>query len=316
MLFFKHKIRKVVLPAVIAAAVVFGILVGAADCVRAEENACASLSLKVAPPYIQTEAPAGTVRIFYINLERNCPAALYRIRLAAEPAAIAPWFSFDSATSLSFAAGELSKRVRVVISFPRSIPAGEYEGAINIGLIPARVSSQTGTTINTNLSVNAPVKLIVKESGGDLNESGEALALTSETMFDRLRGRIILRAESRGQAYYVHPRLKLMYYLGRPADALRIMRGEGEGISNKDLEKIPAALPGADDTPVIFLNSDAFAVHNSGRIFLQTEEKGEAWYLNPEDRQRYFLGSPEDAWGIMRRLSLGIGENDFNDLFY
>ena len=48
-----------------------------------------------------------------------------------------------------------------------------------------------------------------------------------------------------------------------------------------------------------------------GRILLQVESKGEAWYVNPVDGKRYFLGSPTGAVDVMRRLGLGVSERDF-----
>jgi len=38
----------------------------------------------------------------------------------------------------------------------------------------------------------------------------------------------------------------------------------------------------------------------SGRILLQVQDKGQAWYVYPIDQKRYFLGSPDDAFAIMR----------------
>ncbi len=49
----------------------------------------------------------------------------------------------------------------------------------------------------------------------------------------------------------------------------------------------------------------------SGRILLQVESRGEAWYVNPLDEKRYYLGRPDDAFALMRRLSLGISEAEF-----
>jgi len=43
-----------------------------------------------------------------------------------------------------------------------------------------------------------------------------------------------------------------------------------------------------------------------GRILLQVEKNGEAWYLNPNDNKRYYLGRPNDAIAIMRMLGTGI----------
>ena len=50
----------------------------------------------------------------------------------------------------------------------------------------------------------------------------------------------------------------------------------------------------------------------AGRIMLQIEENGEAWYVNPENDKKYFLGRPADAWQMMREFGLGVSEADFN----
>lgn len=49
-----------------------------------------------------------------------------------------------------------------------------------------------------------------------------------------------------------------------------------------------------------------------GRILIQVQAHGEAWYLNPANRQRYFLGRPADAFALMQKLSLGISNRDFD----
>jgi len=49
----------------------------------------------------------------------------------------------------------------------------------------------------------------------------------------------------------------------------------------------------------------------SGKILLQVEKSGEAWYINPTDLKRYYLGAPKTAFEIMRRLGLGVREADF-----
>ncbi len=51
-----------------------------------------------------------------------------------------------------------------------------------------------------------------------------------------------------------------------------------------------------------------------GKIFLQVEQNGEAWYVNPVDGKRYFLGRPADAFAVMRNLGLGISNTDFSSL--
>ncbi|OGF25063.1 hypothetical protein A2303_05575 [Candidatus Falkowbacteria bacterium RIFOXYB2_FULL_47_14] len=55
----------------------------------------------------------------------------------------------------------------------------------------------------------------------------------------RLAGRILLAVEKEGQAYYVDPDSRRLFSLGRPEEALKIMRERGLGISNQDIKKIP-----------------------------------------------------------------------------
>ena len=43
-----------------------------------------------------------------------------------------------------------------------------------------------------------------------------------------------------------------------------------------------------------------------GKILLQVESRGEAWYLNPADKRRHYMKDGESAYEIMRFLSLGI----------
>ncbi len=45
-----------------------------------------------------------------------------------------------------------------------------------------------------------------------------------------------------------------------------------------------------------------FANRQKGKIFLQVEANGEAWYVNPGDGKRYFLGRPADGFRIMRSI--------------
>jgi len=56
------------------------------------------------------------------------------------------------------------------------------------------------------------------------------------------------------------------------------------------------------------------AANLNGRILLQVQDKGQAWYVNPLNSKRYFLGRPDDAFQVMRSLGLGISNSDL-DIF-
>ncbi|OGL69480.1 hypothetical protein A3D60_04140 [Candidatus Uhrbacteria bacterium RIFCSPHIGHO2_02_FULL_47_29] len=118
----------------------------------------------------------------------------------------------------------------------------------------------------------------------------------------RLAGRILLQVQSKGEAWYVHPITLKRYYLGRPADAFRIMREQGLGITNANLSRVPEA--SRSGTLPRSLN------HVSGRILLQVQSKGEAWYIHPVTLKRHYLGRPHDAFRIMREQGLGITDSD------
>ncbi len=59
---------------------------------------------------------------------------------------------------------------------------------------------------------------------------------------------------------------------------------------------------------------DSLADRVKGRILLQVESKGEAWYLNPVDGKRYYMKNGYAAYQIMRYLSLGITNSDLADI--
>lgn len=60
--------------------------------------------------------------------------------------------------------------------------------------------------------------------------------------------------------------------------------------------------------------ADSIANRMAGKILLQVEENGEAWYVNPVNKQRYFLGRPNDAFELMRKLGLGISNENLNQI--
>ncbi|MDO8592801.1 MAG: C39 family peptidase [bacterium] len=61
---------------------------------------------------------------------------------------------------------------------------------------------------------------------------------------DRLAGLILLDTEASGEAYYIYPKNLKKYYLGRPADAFKIMRELGLGITNANLANLPIGVIG------------------------------------------------------------------------
>ncbi len=124
-----------------------------------------------------------------------------------------------------------------------------------------------------------------------------ALPVAAEVnLAQKLSGKILLQVQSAGQAWYVNPTDGRRYFLGSPADALAVMRRLGLGINEANFNKLPA-----DKNLVNRLK---------GKIILRIQSSGQAYYINPADGQKYYLGRPTDAFNIMKQLALGITNAD------
>jgi hypothetical protein len=62
------------------------------------------------------------------------------------------------------------------------------------------------------------------------------------------------------------------------------------------------------------VTDSVFARRHAGTIFLQVESRGEAWWVNPVDAKRYYLGRPEDALTLMRAFGLGVSNAHLNTI--
>ncbi len=175
---------------------------------------------------------------------------------------------------------------------------------------------------------------------------------------DNVAGKILLQVEQNGEAWYVNPETKERHFLYRADSAYQIMRGQGVGITNANLERIPIgyyklsnwdadndgltdAMEQAIGTNPNDSDSDndgyndgvevqndynplvqaqrskfdhSFARQQSGKIFLQVESRGEAWWVNPEDNRRYYLGRAQDAYELMRAKGLGITNTNLGSI--
>jgi len=166
---------------------------------------------------------------------------------------------------------------------------GEYAVYIKF-YTAAGVASET---ISTTVKVSPDNSTV---SGSSSVVSAQAVSGTiSQSLSARLFGRILLQVESHGEAWYVNPENNRRYYLGRPSDAFSIMRELGLGATTKDIKS--------------FTNITA-PKRLSGRILLQVEDKGQAYYVNPLDLKLYYLGRPADAFALMRSQGLGITDSD------
>ncbi len=132
-------------------------------------------------------------------------------------------------------------------------------------------------------------------------ESGIAVGAAAELQLNvlskSLKGRILIQTQENGEAWYINPGDSKRYYLGRPADALAIMSKLSLGVKHSYLA-----------------GRGTFPEEQSGRILLDVEDSGKAYYISPEDKKAYYLGRPSDAFAIMKKFGLGITNSDLNNI--
>jgi hypothetical protein len=140
-------------------------------------------------------------------------------------------------------------------------------------------------------------------------------SVVDQKLIDRMKGRILLQVESGGEAWYVRPTDGKRLYMKDGGIAYTMMRDYGLGITNTDLAKIPAVnneKAMLEASSVCSTNSTANRV--KGRILLQVDQNGEAWYVHPDKCRRIYLKDGGAAYQIMRFLSLGITNTDLEKI--
>ncbi|MEK7103680.1 MAG: hypothetical protein AAB870_05010, partial [Patescibacteria group bacterium] len=58
----------------------------------------------------------------------------------------------------------------------------------------------------------------------------------------------------------------------------------------------------------------AFAKAQKGKILIQVQRGGAAWYINPANLKAYYLGKPADALNVMRMVGVGVNNNTLRQI--
>jgi len=125
----------------------------------------------------------------------------------------------------------------------------------------------------------------------------------AKNLYDRLEGKIILKAEGKGEAFYVSPKTQKVLYLKDGSSAYELMRQEGLGINEADfLELMSGTVKGQE-----------LRQRLAGRIVLRVKAHGEAYFVNPNGTVTY-MPDGNKAYEIMRHQSLGVSDADLSTL--
>lgn len=167
---------------------------------------------------------------------------------------------------------------------------------------PEVPAQETATT--TEPSEEAPQEIKKEEVKSEavirqefINQEKASAGQIDQNLANRLKGGILLQVEEQGQAWYVNPADGKKYYFACPADAFNIIRTLALGASHK-----------------FITDNKIFPGRVSGKILLDVEDHGKAYYINPKDKKPYYLGRPADAFNVMKSLGLGITNNNIRKI--
>ncbi|MDD5749507.1 MAG: S41 family peptidase [Patescibacteria group bacterium] len=120
---------------------------------------------------------------------------------------------------------------------------------------------------------------------------------------NRYSGSVVVCDEGFDKSYwYIVPIKAEKFPLENTVDLNSLLNLFAQGIHNKDLEKI--------SSKEALTNIDYQLTHKfRGRFLLQTEEKGEAWYINPLDNQRYYISNNTQGLETLKNLAIDISRD-------
>lgn len=182
-----------------------------------------------------------------------------------------------------------------------------WKHQVRIKVSIAGVTQTDTLVVNDSKAVVGTMKIINATTGVNATL---ACALGSNTPANLL-GKILLQVQQHGEAWYVHPAYGLRYYMKDGPVAYGMMRNFGLGITDKNLAAIPsvATVDALKKSSSVCL-SNAAANKVKGRILLQVQQHGEAWYVDVTKCRRIYMKDGVAAYTLMRFLGLGITDVD------
>jgi len=113
-----------------------------------------------------------------------------------------------------------------------------------------------------------------------------------------INGKFFLQTEANGELWYIMPETGERFLIQNPNQAFNLIKLTGVGITNNHLNHIEAA-NGSTSGPY----DQNLTKRMAGKFLLQVENNGEAWYVNPMDMKRYYLGRPMDAFNLFASIA-------------
>lgn len=194
-------------------------------------------------------------------------------------------------------------------------------GAFMVGSTVFNITAVSNGSSVRNFSGNLSITLTVPDLPAEttnlgvyyFNDTTKTWTLVPGASFDAVNGKVTFQVNHL-------TKFAIMKVTGTPATlAVTATSGTPTPTNGAKSPSIETPAAGSPDYTSIVAKAKALvkkvsaALTNrlAGQILLQVEQKGEAWYVNPLDKLKYYLGRPADAFNLMRKLGLGISEKTY-----
>ena len=184
-----------------------------------------------------------------------------------------------------------------------STPAGGGGGGGGIGIIHGNGNIEPTPAIDEEELIsdqeNIPSSLGARLCPKEISQLPLISKAVDSSLYQRIKGRFALAVEERGTVWYMHPFNGYRYEVKIPS-AICLLEAVALGISNNNLEKIPKL---QEKKPLSNLGKRL-----RGSILLETESKGETWYVEPSG-SRVML-TINNLLEVAKRSWIGIRNKD------
>ncbi len=193
----------------------------------------------ISPPYIRAlNLQAGDTFEQSIRVLRSQADNEQRVTARFDDLDIADWFQVLPAESIVMEKGEKYARFYFKIKVPTDAYIEKHTGKLYFAISSAKQDSGVALRLGARAEIDINI-ISGRTQSIDAVENQRYNSLTSNSLVEQLQGRFIMRTESRGQLYYLHPNKKEIYFLQNKDDFFKLLKEEGRGIDNDLLNKIP-----------------------------------------------------------------------------
>jgi len=131
------------------------------------------------------------------------------------------------------------------------------------------------------------------------NPKGTGKSNIDNAFTNKQKGKIFIETEGNGEAWYVNPSNGDKYFLGRPNDAFNLMRKFSLGVKHSF---------------IVANKGKIYSAKYRGKILLDVEDSGKAYYIDANDGKAYSLGNPTNAFEVIRKRGIGIKNIDLDKI--